>query len=69
MKINNNQSEAISMYNGINKYNYRLNLNNPKIKELYLRYKKYINVPANIPLSDVQRWEFEKYIDDVMPPR
>lgn len=57
------------IFNAFNPYGYRLNLNNPKIKELYYRYKKYIGVARNIPLSDEQRREFEAYVLGEMPPR
>ena len=67
---NKSQIETNSMFNSNNKYGYKLNLNNPKIKELYYRYKKFIGIAREIPLSDEQRREFENYIlNEKRPPR
>ena len=57
------------IFNAFNPYGYRLNLNNPKIKELYYRYKKYIGVARNFPLSDEERINFEKIIIEQLTPR
>lgn len=45
-----------------NPYTYRININHPKISPLYARFKKWRGVPAHIPLSDKERFEFERYI-------
>lgn len=65
----NNQIETNSIFNKGNPYGYKLNLSNPKIKELYYRYKNYIGVAREFPLSDEQRFEFEAYILKEHPPR
>ena len=45
-----------------NPYGYKLNLNHPKIRELYYRYKEWKNISTNCPLSDAERFEFERYV-------
>lgn len=47
----------------MNNYGYRYNVNHPQIRQHYARFKKYINVPEHIPLSDIQRAEFERHMD------
>lgn len=42
-----------------NKYGYKINIQHPKIRPLYERYKKKV---GEIILSDQQRFEFEGYI-------
>ena len=42
-----------------NKYGYQININHPKIRPLYERYKKKV---GEIILSDRQRFEFEGII-------
>lgn len=42
-----------------NKYGYQINIQHPKIRPLYERYKKKV---GEIILSDQQRFEFEGYI-------
>lgn len=42
-----------------NKYGYKINIQHPKIRPLYERYKKKV---GEIILSDQQRLEFEGYI-------
>lgn len=46
-----------------NKYGYQVDITEPKYRELYERYKKYKNIPAWCPLSDAERFEFEKYVE------
>lgn len=55
----------MNIYIDNNKYDYRYNLNHPKINELYYRYKKWKGIPRDFPLSDEQRFDFEKYLDDL----
>lgn len=43
-----------------NPYGYRLNVNHPLIREIYWRYKEKNNIPRRYPLSDNERYEFEK---------
>lgn len=42
-----------------NPYGYLFNVNHPKVRPLYERYKKWKSVPVNHPLSDSERFEFE----------
>ena len=44
-------------------YGYRYNVNHQQIRQRYSRFKQYINVPEHIPLSDIQRAEFERHMD------
>ena len=48
-----------SLYAPDNKYGYKININHPKIKPLYEKYKKKIGA---IILSDQERGDFEKII-------
>ena len=43
-------------------YGYKVDISQPKIKELYFRFKKWKGVPDWCPLSDEERFEFEDYI-------
>ena len=43
-------------------YGYRVDISQPKIKELYFRYKKWKGIPDWCPLSDSERLEFERYL-------
>lgn len=45
-----------------NEYGYCVDISEPKIKELYIRYKKWKGIPIWCPLSDNERFEFEDYI-------
>lgn len=45
-----------------NKYGFKLNINNKRINELYRRYKAWKGLPANMPISNEQRLEFENYV-------
>ncbi len=45
-----------------NKYGFKLNINNARINELYRRYKAWKQLPANLPLDNEQRLEFESYV-------
>ena len=45
-----------------NEYGYQVDISDPKIKELYFRYKKWKKIPSWCPLSDDERFEFESYI-------
>lgn len=48
-----------SIYAKPNKYGYKINVNHPKIKPLYEKYKRHIKA---IILSDAERLEFERII-------
>ena len=54
-----------SIYLHGNKYGFRYNVSHPKINELYRRYKSWQGLPSNDPLSNEQRYEFEKYLDGI----
>ena len=41
---------------------YLTDLNNPKIRELYDRFKAWKGIRANEPCSDEEREEFERYV-------
>lgn len=41
---------------------YLLSLKDPKIYQLYIRFKEWKNIPPNEPCSDSEREEFERYI-------
>ena len=47
----------------VKNYGYRYNVNHQQIRQRYSRFKQYINVPEHIPLSDIQRAEFERHMD------
>lgn len=42
---------------------YRYNINEPRINQMYLRYKRHLGVRLNEPLSDRQRKRFESWLD------
>ena len=52
-----------------NPYGYRVNVNHSRINELYRRYKAWKGLPCNMPLTDEQRKDFEKYIFEKLTPR
>lgn len=41
---------------------YKADLNDPKTRKLYERFKKWKNIPPSEPCSDEEREEFERYI-------
>lgn len=51
-----------SIYTDNNPYGYRINVNHPKVRNKYNRYKTWKGVPLSEPLSDEQRLEFEIYL-------
>ena len=55
--------ESSNPYTEGNPYGYRLNVNHPKVRELYERYKtKVLHEHIAHPVSDAQRVEFENII-------
>ncbi len=44
------------------RYGYKVDISDPKIKPLYERYKKRKGIPSWCPLSDDERLEFESYV-------
>lgn len=53
-----------SIYIENNVYGYKLNINHPFIRGLYIRYKRWKNIPYNTPLGDNERFEFEDYVEN-----
>lgn len=47
-----------------NPYGYRVDISEPEVLELYRRFKRWKNIPYWCPLSDDERFEFERYILD-----
>lgn len=45
-----------------NPYGYKLDISDPDINRLYVRYKRWRHIPPWCPLSDDERREFEGYI-------
>lgn len=43
-------------------YGYRVDISNPKMGELYERFKVYKGLPRNVPCSDSERREFEEWV-------
>lgn len=52
----------MSYKNSFPDYGYRVDISKPKVKELYLRYKKWKGIPDWCPLSDSERFEFENLL-------
>lgn len=50
------------IYTESNPYGYRLNVNHPKVNELYRRFKVWKGIPYTSPMSDTERFEFEEYV-------
>lgn len=44
------------------KCEFKLNVNDPMIRPLYERYKKWKGLSPSYPLTDEQRYEFENYV-------
>lgn len=53
------QGSAVSVWAGSNPYGYRLSVNHPRIKELYVQYQKEHGLDTRIPMTDAQRLAFE----------
>ena len=45
-----------------NRYGYRLDIRNPLVQKLYLRYKDKHHIPHWCPLSDEERLDFEAQV-------
>ncbi len=58
-KLGRLDDENDSIFAKPNKYGYKININHPKIRPLYERFKWKKNA---IILSDAERFEFEMYI-------
>ncbi len=48
-----------NVYNTNCLYGYEINITEPNIAPLYLKYKKSHNIPPHYPMSDRQRYDFE----------
>lgn len=51
-----------SIWTKDNPYTYRINIGHPRIAPLYERFKRWKSIPVWCPLSDKERFEFERYI-------
>ena len=56
-----NRAAGISKKLENNPQGYKVNINHPAIRPFYERYKRWQGIPPNSPLSDAERFEFEKY--------
>lgn len=45
-----------------NPQGFKFNVNHPKINALYRRYKEWKGLPQSMPISNADRFEFEKYL-------
>ena len=52
----------MNVFNENNPYGYRLNINHPKVHELYRGYMRWKELPPHFPLSDAERLEFEEMV-------
>lgn len=68
MEIDNINSE-MSMFIYNNPYGYRLNVNHPRINELYRRFKAWKGIAPHLPLSGEERKEFETFVLKKITPR
>lgn len=61
MQINANDTQRLSPWlaDGVNPYGYRVNIRNPYINNLYRRWRAKNKIPAGMPMSDAERFEFE----------
>lgn len=46
-----------------NTYGYRYNVNDPETNDLYRRFKAWKGIPLHEPIADVERNEFERWVD------
>lgn len=51
-----------TIFNSNSPYGFLININNPRILPLYIRYKKRKNLALHFPISDEDRIEFETVI-------
>lgn len=56
-------SLTVPLHCAPNPYGYRYNVNHPIVNDLYRRYVKWKGIAR--PLTDAERFEFEKYLDRV----
>ena len=67
-----NKETAVFLPIGCNPYGFKLNINHPRINELYRRYKRWKGLAENYPITDKQRKEFESYVlnsgEEITPP-
>lgn len=52
----------MNVFNENNPYGYQLNVNHPKIRELYRQYMEWKGLPRQFPPSDADRFEFEEMV-------
>lgn len=54
--------QRASMFNHKNKCGYKVNINHPNIAPLLLQFKKDKKLSLVYPMSDGERFEFEKHV-------
>lgn len=54
-------TEEASIYSHYNPYGFIFNVNHPAVNKAYMEYKKEIG-EATFPISNAQRFEFEKRV-------
>ena len=60
------RDKAVLLPPGCNPYGFKINIHNPRVKELYYRFMKWKGLNVNYPISDRQRLEFESYVLEVI---
>lgn len=62
MQIDKNDAQFLSPWiadDVVNSYGYRVNIRNPYINDLYRQWCFNHEIPAGMPMSDAERFEFE----------
>lgn len=61
MQYDANDAQILSPWlaDGVNPYGYRVNIRNPYVHTLWVRYHEKHDLPMHYPISDAQRFEFE----------
>lgn len=61
MQYDANDAQILSPWldDGVNPYGYRVNIRNPYINNIYRYWRKKKEIPAGMPMTDAQRFEFE----------
>lgn len=61
MQYDANDAQILSPWldEGVNPYGYRVNIRNPYVHTLWVRYHEKHELPMHYPISDAERFEFE----------
>lgn len=61
MQYDANDAQILSPWlaDGVNPYGYRVNIRNPYVHTLWVRYHEKHDLPMHYPISDAERFEFE----------